>query len=601
MSLFEELKRRNVVRIAALYVVASWVILQIADVLFENLGVPDFAFRLVLGLLLLGFPVALMFSWVYELTPEGLKREKDIDRSQSITTETGKRMNRLIVALLVLVIVGLVGERWLWPQLKLSQDSAEHHIAAATETDAGEAAAGERTLAVLPFVNMSGDEENEYFSDGLSEELLNSLARIPELQVTGRTSSFAFKGKNQDLREIGEKLNVAHVLEGSVRKASDRVRITAQLINTTNGYHLWSETYDRQLDDIFAIQTDIAERVATALSATLLGTAHASDAGETSSAAAYEAYLRGNHVLQRNPDDLDTLNQALASFEQALQYDSSYIQAWFGIYKYWNRRHRNGLGELADNLLEIQAVSDRMASIAPNHELTLLAQARVELLNYHWPTALELYQTQIELHPGSAESMLNYATAMALTGDLQGEVSFIERVLELDPLSLNAMTRLTVPQYLMGDCAAVRQTAQRVLELAPNYGRVRGAIGYCLLMHGGDVTEAIDWLNEEPTVWMAQTGLAIAHDRLGDTDRSQQLMQKMMREYSDTAAFQYAQILAQTGDIDQAIFWLKKAYEERDPGFIQICSDLFIKPLRNDPRFAELVQKTGFEECPNPG
>ncbi len=301
MSLFEELKRRNVVRMAVLYAVASWLILQIADVLFDQLDVPAWAFRLVLGMLALGFPFALLFSWIFELTPEGLKRERDVDRTQSITHQTGHKINITIIVLLVLAIGGLIANRLIPQQPTVVQTSTGEAGGAesATASTASPTQSGkDHSIAVLPFVNMSGDPDNEYFSDGLSEELLNSLAQIRELKVTGRTSSFAFKGQNLDLREIGERLDVANVLEGSVRKAANRVRITAQLIKTSDGYHLWSETFDRELDDIFAIQEEIAQKVAAALSITLLG-GPAEAAGETHNTEAYQAYLRGAHVFRR--------------------------------------------------------------------------------------------------------------------------------------------------------------------------------------------------------------------------------------------------------------------------------------------------------------
>jgi TolB-like protein len=326
MSFFAELKRRNVIRMAVLYIVAGWVVLQIADVLFDPLGLPAWTFRMVLGLLLLGFPLALIFAWVFEMTPEGLKRERDIDRSASVVAHTGRKMNTVIVVLLVVAIAGLVIDR-LIPES--GQPAAATTAVAgpdptAADANAREAAATDTSIAVLPFVNMSGDPDNEYFSDGLSEELMNTLVRLGGLKVTGRTSSFAFKGQNQDLREIGRLLNVANVLEGSVRKAGNRVRITAQLIKTSDGYHLWSDTFDRELDDIFAIQAEIAEQVSDALQVTLLGGAVADEPKTPSvshNAQAYEEYLRGMYIWQREPDLRESLDSARSHFEAALALD----------------------------------------------------------------------------------------------------------------------------------------------------------------------------------------------------------------------------------------------------------------------------------------
>ena len=258
MSLFAELRRRNVFRVGVAYAVVAWLLMQMADLLFPVFGAPDWALRIFVIVLLLGLPVALLVSWVFELTPEGVKREKDIDRSASVTRSTGRKLDRVIIVALVIALGYFIWERQarIEPAAKPSTESS-----AAVE----EPAPNKRSIAVLPFVNMSADPENEYFADGLSEELLNQLAQIPDLQVAGRTSSFSFKGKNEDLRIIGKTLDVAHVLEGSVRRQGDKVRVTAQLIRVDDGFHLLSNTYDRTMDDVFVIQDNIASNVATAL------------------------------------------------------------------------------------------------------------------------------------------------------------------------------------------------------------------------------------------------------------------------------------------------------------------------------------------------
>ncbi len=281
-----ELKRRNVVRIGLLYAVSGWVLLQVADVLVGLLGLPDWTLRLVGMLLLLGFPLALIFAWVYELTPEGIKRERDVDRSASITSHTGQRLNIVIVVLLAMAVTLLALQQF---SGRDANPSGPEQAAAPVAADPPGVSVSDESpsIAVLPFINMSGDAENEYFSDGLSEELLNVLARVPDLRVAARTSSFHFKNKTGDVAEIGRELGVANVLEGSVRKSGETVRVTVQLIKVEDGFHLWSDTYDRKLDDIFAIQDDIASHVVGALTAALLGDddAAAKRAGETLSVA----------------------------------------------------------------------------------------------------------------------------------------------------------------------------------------------------------------------------------------------------------------------------------------------------------------------------
>ena len=270
MSFFSELNRRNVIKVMMLYLVASWLILQVTDVLIPALALPESALRLVTLLLILGFPLVLIFSWIFEMTPGGLKREKDIDRSQSIVASTGHRINTLIVVLLVAAIAVVAIDRLIPETTTDSAPGLADQVVDKPETlSISEPGAPPRSIAVLPFVNMSGDEENEFFSDGLSEEILNTLVGIDGLQVTARTSSFQFKGRNEDLRQVGALLSVANILEGSVRKSGDRARITAQLIRVADGYHLWSQTYDRTLEDTFEVQTDVAESVARALDVVL--------------------------------------------------------------------------------------------------------------------------------------------------------------------------------------------------------------------------------------------------------------------------------------------------------------------------------------------
>jgi len=261
MSFFAELKRRNVVRVGLAYAVIGWFLAQIAEFAFENFDAPPWVLKSFVVLLLLGLPIALFFAWAFELTPDGVKREKDVDRSKSITPTTGRKLDFVIIGALGLALAYFIWER----QANVGQVEPDTQTSVANDTENSEAVANNRSIAVLPFVNMSSDPENEYFADGLSEELLNQLAQISDLQVAGRTSSFSFKGKNQDLREIGATLGVANVLEGSVRRQGDLVRVTAQLIRAADGFHLWSNTYDRTMDDVFVIQDDISANVAAAM------------------------------------------------------------------------------------------------------------------------------------------------------------------------------------------------------------------------------------------------------------------------------------------------------------------------------------------------
>jgi len=598
MSFLGELKRRNVIRMALLYIVAAWVLLQIADVLFDPLGLPVWTFRMVLGLLLLGFPLALIFAWVFEMTPEGLKRERDIDRSASAVAHTGRKMNTVIVVLLIVAIAGLAIDR-------LIPESGQPPAAATAVTgperaaaDAGtrEAAAADTSIAVLPFVNMSGDPDNEYFSDGLSEELLNTLVRLGGLKVTGRTSSFAFKGQNQDLREIGRLLNVANVLEGSVRKAGNRVRITAQLIKTSDGYHLWSDTFDRELDDIFAIQAEIAERVSDALQVTLLGGAGADQPAVVSishNAQAYEAYLRGMYIWQREPDQRESLDRARAHFEAALALDPGYVDAHWGMFWVWDRMNRNGHVPFGESLEQMQYYAAEIERLAPGSDRALSVASRNALVDYRYELAADYLREAVRKYPGSAVVQAEFAATLATLSRYDEAMEASDVAAKLDPLSLDVMRWRSFIYHGAGNCAGAEEVMHRAMEIEPNVGRFRYYVAMCIYETTGDAARALPYAEAEPLGFAHDTALAILYYALGDRQRAERQMESMLVAYGDSASYQYGQIYAQWGDRDTALAWLENAVKIRDPGVLQATGDRLLIPLRQEPRFQQILRDVG--------
>jgi TolB-like protein len=325
--LFEELKRRNVFKVGTAYVVLAWLLAQITDVFLEPFGAPDWVIKTILLLLVAGFPVALLFAWAFELTPEGIKKEKDVDRSQSITHETGQKLNLAIIFILVLALGYFAVDKFaLAPARNAEQAQARNETEAAAAAAESESEKTEKSIAVLPFVNMSDDAANEYFSDGISEEILNSLARVKEIKVAGRTSSFAFKGQNQDLRQIGDALGVDHILEGSVRKAGTKVRITAQLIQVDDGFHLWSDTYDRELTDVFAIQDEIATAILKQLKAQLLEGEQVVVTTTRADSEAYDLYLLAKQRMYERSGP--TIQSAADLLDRAIARDPEYAPAY---------------------------------------------------------------------------------------------------------------------------------------------------------------------------------------------------------------------------------------------------------------------------------
>jgi len=329
MSLFAELKRRNVVRVGIAYAVIGWFLAQIAEFAFENFGAPEWVLKSVVVVLLLGLPLALFFAWAFEITPEGVKREKDVDRSQSITPSTGRKLDFVIIGALVLALAYFVWERQSETvQVALVEQAVPEH----TGPDS-------RSIAVLPFVNMSSDEEQEWFSDGLTEELLNALARTPDLLVAARTSSFKYKNSAEDVPTIAKALGVAHILEGSVRRDRDHLRVTAQLIRASDGFHLWSQNYDRRPEDVIRLQEEVATEIAIALKTAMdpVALARMMSSG-TASVPAFNAYLRGlaYGASSVSAGDAYGFLGAREAFEQAVELDPGFALAYWELAKFWS-------------------------------------------------------------------------------------------------------------------------------------------------------------------------------------------------------------------------------------------------------------------------
>ena len=331
MSFFNELKRRNVFRVAAAYVIVGWLIMQAGEVMGPALRLPDWINSALAFFLILGFPLAMFFAWAFELTPEGIKKDKGVDQDQPIANGAGGILNRTIIIALVLALGFFVYDKFvLDPERDAELVQATQTAAAQTEDSASasieDTNPDEKSIAVLPFINMSSDPEQEYFSDGITEEVLNLLAKTPELKVTSRSSVFSLKGQPIDIPTVAAKLGVAHILEGSVRKAGNRVRITAQLIEAGSDVHMWSETYDRELDDIFAIQDEIAQEVVKALHIQLLGDA---PTATSTNVEAYQLYLRGNHFATL--DTRESLESSIAAYREAIALDANFAPPWEGL------------------------------------------------------------------------------------------------------------------------------------------------------------------------------------------------------------------------------------------------------------------------------
>jgi TolB-like protein/tetratricopeptide (TPR) repeat protein len=478
--------------------------------------------------------------------------------------------------------------------------------APAAPAPARPAAADARSIAVLPFVNLSRDEDNEYFADGLAEELLNVIAKVRGLRVAARTSSFSFKGKDADIQTIAAKLNVATVLEGSVRKAGKRVRVTAQLINAADGYHLWSETYDRELDDIFAVQDDIAQAVLKELQASLMGSAgadavtaavSAATRGRTVDAEAHQLRLQGRHLVQRgNKRDRET---AIAYFRRAIAIDADYAAAWadLALALFW-RTAMGGLSEGIDDYLkgfgEARETAERALALEPDLAEAHLAMAFI-LSSMTWDRkdSERAFRRALELAPGDAEVARSVALRLSVTGHFEEALRLSQRAVELDPLNhagylVKARTLLT-----MGRVDEAEATFRKVLELNPQSAAAHGWLCWLLLTQGrlAEADEMASDLEEED--WRALMLVYVRWSQ-GRREESDRLLADVTQKYAKFFAYQLGQVHAHRGEIDAAFDWLGRAYGQHDPGLHHSLFDPVLAPLRTDPRWPVLMKKIGY-------
>ncbi len=485
-SFFSELRRRNVVRVGVAYAVTAWILIEIASVVLPTFKTPEWVMQAVTFLVILGFPLALIFAWAFEMTPEGLKREKDIVRDESITHYTGRKLDRVIISLLAIALVVIVIDNY------VLEDRADLVQVSTAVVDTGLPPAV-TSIAVLPFVNMSADPDNEYFADGLAEELLNMLARIKDFRVAGRTSSFAFKDKNEDLRVIGQKLNVATVLEGSVRKSGNDVRITAQLVNVEDGYHLWSDSYDRKLDNIFVIQEDIATSVVTALKQTLLGEdERILSARATDNVEAYTHFLKGrHHIAKRSRVDLEI---ALAEFERAVELEPGFALAYTGVADSNVLLANYGFRLIDDVSGPAQKAIDRALQLDPTLGDAYASQGLLYLERQRPVTEIAPpLRKAIELNPNHAYAHIWLAGELEPI-DLNESIRLLEQAYEIDPLSPVILDHIADSYYVNGQKEKAREIAAELQQINPDLARAYWIDAYFAEYEGRRDDEIRAWL-----------------------------------------------------------------------------------------------------------
>lgn len=556
MALLAELKRRNVFRVAAAYAVIGWLLAQVADVAFDAFGAPDWVPKSVLFVLLLGFPVAVLFAWAFEMTPEGVKREKDVDRSQSITDHTGQKLNRVIIAVLIAAVGFLLVDKFVLRDVAAPDAEQPAAVAQAPAQE-------DKSVAVLPFVAMSNGPDDEYFADGLTEEILNSLAQLPELLVTARTSAFTFKGQDLPIPEIAGQLGVAHVVEGSVRRAGERLRITAQLIRAADGFHLWSETYERSTADSFGVQDEIAEKIATALDVVLdeeqLARMRSTGMRDPE---AFIAYQKGverfadAHASDGN-GQLDLLAEANAYYEAALALEPNSSWAYFDSADYYvhfvmNRGYDGNAtdAEVDEALAEAKRRFQKSIDLSVTEGERLSASLELVLVSGEWRRLPELFQAAVETPDCLGPSF--WGGIGPFMPSLDDVTSLWQKANACDPLNWYSWANLSGIQLRNGDTEGALETAVRGLEITPHEqvvnaaARVRTSLGQfdealavseryvetaserlrmriAVVTAQGDEEQArrlIDELSDEMTY---SAGWIVIHSRIGDRDEANRI------------------------------------------------------------------------------
>ena len=572
MSLLTELRRRNVFRVGGAYLVLAWLLLQIGETLAPALHLPEWVNSALAFFLILGFPVALFFAWAFELTPEGLKLEKHVDRQQSITPQTGRKLDRTIIVLLVVALGYFV-----WQSVK-----------SPVPEEVVTTVAGEPSIAVLPFTNMSSDAEQEYFSDGLTEELLNLLAKIPELKVTSRTSAFFYKGKDIKIADVGRELNVDHVLEGSVRKSGNKIRITAQLIEVDTDAHLWSETWDRDLDDVFAIQDEIAANVVSELRVQLLGDLpHAVQTdGDT-----YSLYLQARHTINQRTHESLLRGEQLVN--RALEIDPGYAPGWVLKAHIHSQQGDVGVRLPVEAAPMARVAVDRALELDPESAAAYALSGDI-MVSYerNYAGAEAAFERALELDPNDVDVLYQAAVYYAFIDQPEMALKLALRTYERDPLFTANYSTLGYVYNMLGRYEEAVAICRKRIEIAPDsYGTYYYLAWPLVLM--GRYEEALEVANQERLDGFKQTMLAIVHWKLGDMEASDAAMKALLEQQSGGWDWQVVQARAMRGEIDEAFAAMDAAYETRDTGLQLILGDRSIESLRADPRYEAMVKKMG--------
>jgi len=586
-NFFTELKRRNVYKVAITYAVVAWLLIQAASILLPTFEAPAWVMKAFVVLLAFGFVISVMISWAFEATPEGLKRTKDVSPEMSLPSWSARKFAAFIISL-ALIAAGLFAFQFLRPV-----GTSRRDVGQIEEGRPGGSSLpiSQKSIAVLPLLNESGDPKDEYFSDGLSEELIAALAQIRELKVIGRSSSFRFKDRKEESKIIGEKLGVSTLLEGTVRKQGERVRIVAELINAADGIELWTRTFDRELKDIFAVQQEIAAAVAASLKMTLLGAnQRPSTDSATQNIEAHNAYLLGHYHFQRR--NIEDYRKAVSHFDEAIRLDPQYALAYAERSEAWTL-----IGDLSGESKtawpRAQSDAEHAVAIAP-----ALAEAHGALgwvrffVEWKFAEGLEELRRAKELSPANPTANDLLGRVLPYLGKLDEAEAQARQAVELDPLGFtqNNLARIL---WFKGKNDEADKVARRVAELQPTAASSR-RWQVLIAVQRGDGEAALREAQSEPDEGYRRFLIALAHYVRGDRNAADAALSDLIQYGRDSLAYQIAEVYAVRGDTDKAFEWLQISYDNHDTGTLAILVDPLLHGLRDDPRYKALVAKMKF-------
>jgi TolB-like protein/Flp pilus assembly protein TadD len=573
-NIFTELKRRNVYKVAVAYAVVAWLLMQIASQIFPFFEIPNWVVRLVVLLLVIGFPIALIIAWAFEVTPEGIKRTEAADAA-------GQRSRGS--AWIYVVLIGAA--------LSVGLFFVGRYTAGHATPRQSEAAVAipRKSIAVLPLINESGDPKDDYFSDGLSEELIAALAQISGLKVIGRSSSFRFKERKEEPKTIGEKLGVSTLLEGTVRKQGDKVRIVAELINASDGIELWTRTFDRELKDIFAVQEEIARAVAESLKVTLLGLDSAQKSAPKN-VEAHNAYLQGHfHLVRRNVEDF---RKAIDYYDQAIELDPEYALA------YAERAEASTFfgdltGQRPTAYPKARSDAEKAVAIAP-----ALAEVRAALgfvrcfVDWKFSDGLAELKRAKELSPANPTANDLLARIIVYLGRFDEAERQARQAVELDPLSTVTQGNLARVLFYAGKLDEADAAARKAAELQPT-GAANHRWQVLIAAQRGDGEAALREAQLETDEGYRRFEFAVAQYVVGDRQAADAALADLIAKAREGFAYQVAEVYAVRGEKDKAFEWLQIAFDDRDAGMLSLLVDPLLRGLRNDPRCKNLLAKLG--------